>query len=338
VTVVAAFDALLGRQPASSSTDLSYSLLHQKVLTPQQEIDAYERLTLDPRRRAAGDYLPASVVASYPVTALPADVLPVTAVGRALARAHLDPRTVNTVVRRGLADFYQLGAVAGVGLGLWRLARRRISVADREFVLLGAASFAAIAAVVVLPNLSAEYGLLRAFQQALVVLAPLTAELALSVARLVARRAAEPFVFSFAVAACLSLTGVLPEAIGGYAPQLSLNNAGAYYQDYYLQPQEEAAIGWLQSHLEQGSAVQAEVETDRYVYYLVGHRGVESTGDIFPTLIRANAYVFVGSSTVTDQQASISYAGSTVSYRYPLALLDTHKALVFSSPAARVYR
>jgi hypothetical protein len=164
------------------------------------------------------------------------------------------------------------------------------------------------------------------------------AEWTISALRLVARRWTEALSVAFAATACLSLTGVVPELIGGYPPQLSLNNAGPYYEDYYLQPQEEAAVGWLQGRLDTGASVQAEVETDRYVFYLVGHRGITATGDIFPTLILRNAYVFVGASTVTSQEASVSYDGSTVSYRYPLALLDREKALVFSSPQARVYR
>jgi uncharacterized membrane protein len=338
LTVVTTVDSLLGRQQASSSTDLSYSLFHGTVLTPQQELQAYERETLAPGYRYGGDFLSASAVARYQVRSLPsADLAPTTA-GRALAKTGLSPETFNSIVRRALADFYQLAAVAGLALAALRLARGRLARGNREFVFLAAGSFVGLAGVLVLPDLSAEYGLLRAFQQALIFLAPLIAEATVSAVELVTRKRAEAVSVAFGVAACVSLTGVLPQVLGGYTSQLSLNNSGPYYQDYYLQPQEQTAIDWLDGNLVTGATVQAEVETDRYTYYLIGHQGVGTTDDIFPTLIRKNAYVFVGASTVTDGQASISYDGNTVSYKYPLGLLDSQKALVFSSPKARVYR
>jgi hypothetical protein len=48
--------------------------------------------------------------------------------------------------------------------------------------------------------------------------------------------------------------------------------------------------------------------------------------------------VFLGYATVSLDRASVSIDGNTVTYRYPVGLLDTTKDLVFSSNGARIYR
>jgi len=60
--------------------------------------------------------------------------------------------------------------------------------------------------------------------------------------------------------------------------------------------------------------------------------------DIYPTVIRQNAYVFLGFSTVRTGRSTVSSSGDLTTYRYPMALLDDKKDLIYSSGGSRVYR
>ncbi len=339
LTVTNTVETLLGRQQGATSTDISYSLFHSAVLSPRQELAQYREETLKVTSGDTADYLSRATVDSYGLPTVVQKPLPVTAAGRALAGLGILPATLNGLMRGLLAKYYQVAAMAGLFLLVWgNRRRRRIPASQREYLCLAAASFVGLAAVVLLPDLSVEYGLLRAFQQALIFLAPLVAETTLALVWLVFGRRAGVVAVAVGLVALASLSGVIPQATGGYAPQLNLNNAGTYYNDYYLHPQELNAISWLDGQVRSRATVQAEIETDRYTSYLVGDAKARTTADVFPTLIEKHAYVFLGYATVTIDRASVSIDGNTVTYRYPIGLLDSTKDLVFASDGARIYR
>jgi uncharacterized membrane protein len=339
LTVTDTVETLLGRQQGATSTDISYSLFHSAVLSPRQELAQYRAETLKVTAGDTGDYLSRKVVDSYALPTVDQRNLPVTTAGRGLALFGISASTLNALMRSLLAKYYQVAAMTGLFLLVWGNRRRRgIPASQREYLCLAAASFVALAAVVLLPDLSVEYGLLRAFQQALIFLAPLVAETTLAIAWLVGGRRAGVAAVAVGIVALASLSGVIPQATGGYPPQLNLNNAGTYYNDYYLHPQELDAISWLDGEVRNGSTVQAEIETDRYTSYLVGDAKARTTADVFPTLIEKHAYVFLGYATVTLDKASVSIDGNTVTYRYPIGLLNSTKDLIFSSNGSRIYR
>jgi uncharacterized membrane protein len=194
---------------------------------------------------------------------------------------------------------------------------------------------------VVLPVLSVQYGVLRAFLQALIILGPFVAVGSVAMFSRLGERWSFRIASALAVFFFLSLSGVIPQALGGYPAQLHLNNSGEYYDLYYVHPQEEAGITWLQQHApaELRDNIQSEVVSDRYTFTLPGaFGGVATRNDIYPTLLRQGSYVFLGYPTVHDDQAAITYAGDLLTYRYPTALLDRTKNLLYSSNGARVYR
>ncbi len=164
--------------------------------------------------------------------------------------------------------------MVGLFLLVWgNRRRRRIPASQREYLCLAAASFVGLAAVVLLPDLSVEYGLLRAFQQALIFLAPLVAETTLALVWLVFGRRAGMVAVAVGLVTLASLSGVIPQATGGYAPQLNLNNAGTYYNDYYLHPQELNAISWLDGQVAvPGGPCKPRSRPTGYTSYLVGGR------------------------------------------------------------------
>jgi len=195
-------------------------------------------------------------------------------------------------------------------------------------------------AVVVLPFLSVEYGLLRAFQQALMVLGIfiVIGSLAIIPGRYVYKLL---FASSVAIIMMLSGIGLIPQLLGGYYPQLHLNNAGTYYDVFYTHRSEIMGIDWLQKLISSHDnlEVQSEVQTDRFAVGRVTNPGeVNLLNDIYPSLVRKNSYVYLGYSNVVLKEAAVSYNGNTILYTYPLEFLDQNKDLVYNNGGSRIYR
>jgi uncharacterized membrane protein len=206
-----------------------------------------------------------------------------------------------------------------------------------EYYALALASLVVLAFQVLIPNLSVEYGVLRAFQQSLLVLAPF---LAVASALLFRRlgRAADYAVASLALAILVSTSGLLPQSTGGYPPQLNLDNEGTYYDIYYVHPEEVAGIKWVRS-ASNGSDVQSEVQTDRYTFNrLQTFTGASTLDDIFPSLIRLDAFVFLGFSTVRNDTSTVAFEGDLITYRYPVSFLSGVKSLVYSNGGTEIFR
>jgi len=146
----------------------------------------------------------------------------------------------------------------------------------------------------------------------------------------------------FAAAAILasfaSSTGMATQVLGGYGPQLHLNNAGDYYNLYYTHPEEVAAIGWLnRTAAEAGGRplVQMDPTTRGRLQTLTT---LDTADDIYPLLLKRNAVVFLGYANVRTGTAPANTGADDVAYDYPIAALDANKDLLYSSGGARVYR
>jgi uncharacterized membrane protein len=341
-TVSDAVAALRGGSGAEvKSSDASYSILSHHKPSPAQRLGGYDKqsVTLTAKGRTAGSYYDAATLSRYPTPIAADQILPLTSLGRTLRRFGLNVAAFNAAVRQGSAKLLQILILLGLVAVL--LGRQRSWRPPPEFSFLALANVIVVVLQLALPVLTVNYGLLRAFQQSLVVLQVFLAAGCLA---LLPRRAERWQVLVAGVVALAffaSSTGILTQMLGGYGPQLHLNNAGTYYDIYYLHPEEITAIAWLQHHLPSGTTgkVQSEVQTDRYNFSKVRSLAqVNTFNDIYPSLIRRDAYVFLGYSNVSRATSTISFAGDLITYRYPMAFLDDNKDLIYSSGGARVYR
>jgi uncharacterized membrane protein len=333
-------DLIDPRHAQSGSSDTSYSLLGGTAITPQQRLSQYQHdtLKLTATDRANGHYLPLRAVEKYPVQAVSEPGLPLTGLGRALHGHGVDIGAVNRLMRQSAASLLQVLLLLGLAVCLW--SRRRSFQPARDQVTLTVGMLFVIGLLTVLPQLSVDYGVLRAFQQGLFFYGPFIVAGSLWAFRW-ARRWTVPLASTLAVIFFLDLTGAIPQVIGGYPPQLNLNNAGQYYDIYYVHPQERSAINWVETRAteDQRQHVQSEVQTDRYTFSRLQTliRG-RASNDIFPTLISSDSYVFLGSTTVRKDETTTFYRGDLVTYRYPRGLLDSLKNQVYSSDGAEIFR
>jgi uncharacterized membrane protein len=259
-------------------------------------------------------------------------------VGSVLSRMANVP-ALNSAMRQGSA--YALQLLLLLGLLATAFGRRPLIAVAPEHLFLAFAAVVVILLQIVAPVLSVEYGLLRTFQQALLLV---DVYIVAGIAALVPRvrdsiRVAAAAVIAFAF--YLSSTGVIPQLLGGYGPQLHLNNAGTYYEIYYLHPEEITAEAWLRNRTEDLGErnIQSEVQTDRYTFArMQTPTQLDMMNDIRPELVRKDAFVFLGYSNVRLGESTVAVAGDLVTYVYPEAFLADNKDLVYSSGGARVYR
>ena len=308
--------------------------------TPAQRLGEYrtQTLTETAAKRATGGYLPLKTVDAYPVTPVAAQNMPLTSAGRLLQKLGLPTVTLNGLLR-ALASALFLGLVL-LGLAVTLTGRRRSFRPARDQVTLTVGALAMVALLEVLPQLSVDYSVQRAYQQGLFFFAPFVAAGTLWLLRWAGRRSV-PLACALMAALFLDLTGVVPKVLGGYPAQLQLSNAGQYYDVYYPTSSERSAAYWLNQLAASQGRGKAEpvVQTDSFTFnreqtLLTG----PVVGDIFPTVLGSNSYVLLGSTTVRNGEVTVFYQGDLLTYRYPVALLDKTKNEIYSSEGAEVFR
>jgi uncharacterized membrane protein len=334
-----AISGLLHSSGARSST-VGYSLLFWRTPSEQQVLNEYTTAALKVRDHTpATHYIaPPSVVSQYHLKALSQPLLPLTAVGRALSDIGIPVAGLNTVIRLAAAQAEQL--FVGIGIIAFLFARRFRKQVGWEFFCLSVGCVVMLAVVTVLPDLSVDYGLLRVFQQSLIIIAPVIATGCMVIFTRLGATWAARAAAAVCVGIFISTTGLLPQTLGGYPAQLSLNDSGQYYDSYYMHPQEEAGVRWLSG--QSGvlpSDVQATHSPNRFLFTapskVTGQQFIE---DAFPVLLREHAWVILDYSILHTGLAAASYDGDLIPYRYPVGILKNNKNLVYNNGGMEIYR
>jgi uncharacterized membrane protein len=338
--LVQAVDSLRGGTDATKSQDVSYSLFGGGAPPESQVLSSYIKTTLalPSSERAAQGFFPVSTVGKYPITNIPLPNLPITSAGQVVDDSGLSVASLNSIMRSGAARLLQLFVVLGLYSAL--RTRKRKTGWITELIALASGALVIVALQVVVPAISVDYGVLRAFQQALIVFGPLVAVGSVTIFWFLREKWSLRAAFAVAILFFASLVGTIPQITGGYPAQLNLNNSGQYYDLYYTHPQSITAIEWLQSNIPGGAGTtsQAQVQIDPYAYgelQTFTHLNLDNTN--FPTLLQKSSYVFLGFETATGGRATVLTSGDLITYQYPMKLLNSSYNLVYSSNGAAIY-
>ena len=323
------------------SATTPYSLLSRTTLSPQQILDNYRSAALLQNAKAGGhEYFPTSTVARYATPLDNEPDMPLTNLGRILSRVGVPVTALNTDVRQGAAKDEQLFILVGfAAFIISRRLRRRVS---DELLYIAAASIFMVAAFTVFPNLSIDYTATRAFQEALIWAAPVLVVGTIALFSPFGRRASVRIAAGVSVAIFASTSGLLPQILGGYGAQLNLNNSGTEYI-YYMHPQEVAAVTWLQGKpgvLPAGlQAPMGPTTSDPFAFNsATSVTGAQSVGDIYPALVKRSSWVILSYTILRTGRAPLYTDGELITYRYPIAFLETNKNLVYDNGGAEIYR
>ena len=233
---------------------------------------------------------------------------------------HTQPATpVKMVCAVVMEGFLFLGLV-------WLFRRRKDHALPREVTFLTWGSMAALGLIVVVPNLSVDYGVLRAFQQTMLVVAPV---MAMGMWFVLRRRV---------------LTAIAPVALlvvlAGTQQRIGLENAGTYYDRFFASDSEMGGLGWL-GRVDHADRTNERIIASRNVnvrLLALSENRAPVSDRLYPTLLSKDAYVFVDGQILDQGESTIFYTGDLLTYDYPLDELDRHLDLLYDAPEARVYR
>jgi uncharacterized membrane protein len=333
----ASISGLFGHSASVRSDNVSYVPLFGNTPTAQQVLNAYSRSAA---RIRAGTPQTGYVhnLFSYNVTAIPQPLLPLTGVGRLLSDVGIPVTNVNSLMRAAAADselvFFGLGLIAFLAL---RRHRRQVGW---EFFCLACGGLIMLATVTVLPGLSVDYSVLRVFQEALILIAPVIVAGSLALFRPLGDTWTPRVAAGVCIGIFASTTGLLPQLLGAAPAQLNLNNSGIYYDSYYVHPTDIAGSQWLSGQLGVlPGNIQATHYSDRYLF--TAPRAVNDSQFIeegYPALVRNYAWVVLDYSIVHTGLATASYDGDIIPYRYPIGILGQNKNLVYSNGGMQIYK
>ncbi len=342
------------------SSDTSYRLFSGEETTPRQRLDLFVKETLAYRQTRPRREL----LIKHPGPAeLRPDIVktskaPLTGLGEWLDSRGLDPVQVNAAAKVGCAALMQVFVLLGL---VWLVRRgRRVAAEDPatedratepaadpaearappdEVAFLALGSVAALGLVVLVPNLSVDYGVLRAFQQSLLVLAPMLAVgMWLLLRPFGSRRGAAAALVP--VLLLLVLGGAVPSLLGGNQPRIALSNSGMYYDRYYSADPEMQAVSWV-ALVDRSTGWRSRIIANRNIGVRVlsaSDNAAPVADRLYPTLLATGSYVFVDRQVLERGRSTVFYTGDLISYAYPLPDLNRRLDVVYSSPGGRIYR
>jgi uncharacterized membrane protein len=146
-------------------------------------------------------------------------------------------------------------------------------------------------ALTILPQLSVDYGVLRLFQQLLIVLSlPIIAGM-VWLFTFISKNVSVVYgcIAGFFAIIFLHTSGFIPQITGGYTPQLSLNNSGFYYDAYYVVDDQRQAATWMCDYLQKDPTPKAY---DVYAKLRIGEPCLSNMVSTSPMSDYQHAYVY----------------------------------------------
>lgn len=325
------------------STDLRYSLFLRSEPVPDEErLDDYSEEVRDRAETVAGEadvLFATSTYASYELNVIEPPAADSVFSG-------ILPQTTSDVLRKSndaakglFARTIQLLIIFGF-FGVLLSRRFLNKPLSTDVMLFAAGNFLLVAAIVVLPVLSVEYGVLRAFQQSLMILGLFATLGILTLCEPISKRVATMVGSGFVALYLIFSTGLAGVLLGTSNPQLHLYNQGGYYEQYYLRATEVSGLTWLAETVEEtGGMIQSEAQIDPRVFTdLIEITDANPLNSIHPSLIRKDTYVYLDYENVVKGQAIIRHQDALVRYEYPLEFLDQNKTRVYDNSGVRIYR
>jgi len=310
----------------SRSTDTATALFFAGGKTQADLYESYLATSREPTTKmaAALQYLPA----------LTHDQLPVTPLGKWAHSVGLSPSLIATL-RQNFAKILQVLALGGVLYAAYRLLRKKKDALNSDFIYLSVAGMVILSLMVVLPVLSMNYGVLRAFQQALIFLILPMTLLLVRLGRRLWPWLKTTLVTSGTVLLFLLFTGLFAQLLGGTSPSLSLNNQGLYYGLFYSSKADALAFKWLKQNVKKGSDVRA-ANFNRAIMHDPDYPFTRA--GILPSQTGAGTFTYLDPAQVQAQKMYLYYESSPLIMTFPLDFYDDTKNLIYSTTSTRIYR
>jgi len=329
----------------AKSSDLSYSLFAPTKNDPKQQLQDYIRQITQAAQSGTtntSQFYSKSVTNKYPSYPTSQELLPPTPLGNLLSSLHIPVFDVQAELRSTSASFMQISVFVGL-LAVFFIKKKKVfdvqelllfkntNTFNLQYLLLCLGAILLLILEIVLPAISVEYGLLRMFQQLLFMLSLLIVFGLNSVLFFVKQQKRIVIIGVIAIIFFLNLTGFISHLTGDYLPQMTLDNAGLYYDAYYVRKSDVIAIVWLSKNDGTYEPVESDLSgTNKLLTY----GDINALNEIFPSIIRKNAYVYLNvtsRSVVTIDQNVLIFNSSK-------PFLDDNKNCIYSNGQVNVYK
>lgn len=317
----------------SKSGEVGYSLFFAEKIEPQKELDTYINTSIKSvKTNNQNIYYDKSTYGNYQHTLIHQATLPLTTLGTIFGKIHFPVFDFHSLSRQLIAKIIQVF----VFIGLFALiVYKNIKKIDDDYLLLCIGGIVLLILTVLLPEISLEYGILRVFQQLLVLysLPILVAMLFLMHFFKTPKSTLSAGIIT--VTFFLTITGFFSELTGNYYPQLNLDNAGLYYDAYYIHTSEAFSAKWLHANVANGSSVQADPFASTKLFTLANSIYVPDE-PVVPQLIQKSSYVYTDFANVQGREI-ISIDKSLV-INFPTDFLNNNKNLIYNNGYSKIYK
>lgn len=339
------------------------SLLSFSKPNQNQELKDYISYVVAPIRKVApsGEYFEEQTYSKYIFTALEDVINPISRIGRIFERLGIDVRMLMLTLGQILSKLIEILMPLGMVYFLFR--KSIVKNIDNEIYLISFYYLIFIILNIILPVLSTEYGIYRALQQSMFIIAPVIVVggtmIGIGLMQIVnycttfvgknrvpikiLNNVGKGFTIVLAMLFFLYSTSLIRQILGGNISTLHLNNAGRYYDNYLIRLEEIYGVEWLTNTVavdpESAQGIRLLVQADRYSNSkFASLTSFSAQTDIFPGLIRKKGYVFIGPSVTKKQRATIIYNSDQVVYTYPIKFLDDNKNLIYDNGGVDIYK
>ncbi len=323
-----------GQTGASTVAQTGIISLHRK--SQQQALNDLFASLAAVRAHRPSAYIPSPPPSAAVSPQIPADMLPVTALGRAVGGSEHGANLINRLWR--LVAAFGLQLLLGVGMLRLLLSHRFRTVWNTDALLIAVGVGTVLVVQVAVPAATSDYGVGRSLQQALFLLGPVAGLGAVSLLGGLRSRRAPEAAAALSLGLFASTSGFVPQLIGGYGPQLQLNNAGDYYDQLYLHPQDVAGVTWLVDLANQ-STPYPDIQVDNALFGLARSLGGLRAFNLdYPADVHRDAYVILGYTNTTDDKSAFTSDGYEIWLKYPTSILNSAKNLIYTNGTVAVYR
>lgn len=265
---------------------------------------------------------------------LTSDNLPLTRIGKVANSIGISSSLI-TGLRQNFAKALQLLALFGVSYMAYRSWKKKPDRLNLDFICLNVSGLVLLLLMVILPVLSINYGILRAFQQTLIFLTLPIVLLLAWLSQWLRGWMRTTLAASGTVLLFLLFTGFFAQILGGTSPSLTMNNKGLYYGLYYSSRADSQSFVWLKEHLPKTSSVRAAnfnraaMHDPNYPFSKAG---------VLPLQVNANEYAYLDNAQVRTQRFYTYYDSSPLVMTFPLNYYEQTKNQVYSTSSTRVYK
>jgi uncharacterized membrane protein len=313
-----------------------------------QELEDYISQQVNPLRASStpGTYFASSTYAQYDLVPVGPKTIPLTSLGAFFENHGIPLSKLLALFGQLLAKLTEVFVVLGMLYLLFR--KTAIQYVDEEIYLISFYCLVFIGMNIVLPVLSTQYGIFRAMQQSMFLIAPVIVAGAIMLGNgmteiirpLKKYLTGELFAMILGVIFFSYSIRFTPYLVGNTAAALHLSDLGTYYDNYLIQANQVYGVNWLTqiigANTDAANGLELEVQANKYNNF-ASLTSLSPFTDIMPAVIRRNAYVFLGPITVTQDRATVIFNADQVTYQYPTQFLRDNKNLIYSNGGSQVY-